>query len=434
MQNAGMKRIWKWTLLVALPLLLLLVAGAWALQRWIGTEGFKVRVEQEASTALGVAVKLARIEVTVWPLPAIAAEGLQIQTRPALTLERLEVRPAWSGLLQGRLELATVLVHRALLPQAGIDALVLALQKKKRSMPNGQGPETESASNFQYFPRRMVLNNVTWVSAKGASMTLDADAQLSAQGLPDEVSIKVLQGPWQGATARLQRQGHDWSLAMAVGGGTLQGTLQLQPAPRPGAEFALTGQLQIRAVEVAALASAPGPVLSGRLDADTTLSVRTVSLGAIADVLQTQSKFTVRHAVVHGVDLAKAVKTVGLSRGGETALDTLAGQVHTQGRAAQLTNLVASSGVLSAHGNVTVSPGRALNGRVSVDLAAAALGSAVGVPLVVGGTLDAPEVTLTRAALIGAAIGTAVMPGVGTGAGATLGDKVDSGLRKLFGR
>ena len=58
----------------------------------------------------------------------------------------------------------------------------------------------------------------------------------------------------------------------------------------------------------------------------------------------------------------------------------------------------------------------------------------VGVPLVVGGTLDAPEVNLTRAALVGAAIGTAVLPGVGTGAGASLGDKVGEKLKGLFGR
>jgi hypothetical protein len=54
------------------------------------------------------------------------------------------------------------------------------------------------------------------------------------------------------------------------------------------------------------------------------------------------------------------------------------------------------------------------------------------VPLVLSGTLDAPEVTLTRGAMIGAAIGTAVMPGVGTGAGASMGDKIGSGLKKLF--
>lgn len=433
MQNAGMKRIFKWMLLTGLALLLLLAAGVWAVQRWIGTDDFKARAEREASTALGVGVTLSRIEVDVWPLPAVGLAGVQIQTRPVLTLERIEVRPAWRGLLQGRLELATVLVRRASLPQAGVDALLQALQKKKHATPVSRGPEAENATNFQYIPRRTVLDHVTWVSARGASMTLDADALLDAQGLPDDVSIKMLQGQLKGATARLQRQGNDWTVAMVVGGGTVKGTVQLQPAPKAGAAFSLKGQLETRAVEVAAVASTAPPVLSGRLDATTTLSARTASLGALADVLQTQSKFTVRNAVLHGIDLAKAVKTVGLSRGGQTPLDTLAGQVSTQGRTVQLTNLVASSGVLSASGNVTVAPSRALSGRVSVDLAAAALGSAVAVPLGVGGTLDAPEVTLTRGALIGAAIGTVVMPGVGTGAGASLGDKVGSGLKKLFG-
>lgn len=100
----------------------------------------------------------------------------------------------------------------------------------------------------------------------------------------------------------------------------------------------------------------------------------------------------------------------------------------------QLSNLAASSGVLSATGQVAITPNRAVSGRVSVDLAAAALGGAVSVPLVVGGTLDAPEVTLTRGALIGAAIGTAILPGVGTGAGVSIGDKVGQGFKKVFGR
>jgi hypothetical protein len=161
-------------------------------------------------------------------------------------------------------------------------------------------------------------------------------------------------------------------------------------------------------------------------------------LGALADVLQTQSSFTARNAVVHGIDLAKAVKTVGLSRGGETRLDVLAGQVQTRGKNIQLSNLVASSGILSASGNVAISPASALSGRINVELGVSVLPSAakgvVGVPLVVGGTLDAPEVNLTRAALVGAAIGTAVLPGVGTGAGASLGDKVGEKLKGLFGR
>jgi hypothetical protein len=174
--------------------------------------------------------------------------------------------------------------------------------------------------------------------------------------------------------------------------------------------------------------------LSGRLEATTTLELRTGGPGPLLDALQTRSQFAVRDAVVHGVDLARAVKTVGLSRGGETRLDTLAGQLGTRGQALSLSNLVASSGVLSATGQVNVSAGQALRGRVLVALGPGAIGQAVGVPLVVGGTLQDPELTLTRSALLGAALGTMVMPGVGTGAGASIGEKLGNSLQGLFGK
>lgn len=404
-----------------LVLVLLLLAGAFALQRWIGTDDFKSRVEREASAALGVGVQLGRIDVTLWPLPAVALGGIQIQTRPALTLERVELRPAWSALMQGRLALDTVLVRRAVLPQTGVDAMVAALQKKKLAAPEG-------ASSMLLIPQRTVLDDVTWLNAKGVGVTIEANARLNADGLPDDVSLKVLKGQLQGLHATLQRDGNAWAVALDVGGGTARGKIHLQPAPQAGGEFSLKGQLDTKGVDVAVLR---GP-LSGRLEAVTTFSARTASIGALGDVLHTESKFTVQKAVLHGVDLARAVKTVGLSRGGETPLDTLAGQVNTQGRAVQLNNLVASSGSLSASGHVAIAPSHALSGQVSVALTGT--GGAVGVPLVVGGTLDVPEVTLTRGAMIGAAVGTVLAPGVGTGAGAALGGKVGEGFKKLFGQ
>ena len=126
----------------------------------------------------------------------------------------------------------------------------------------------------------------------------------------------------------------------------------------------------------------------------------------------------------------QAVQTIGLSRGGETQLDTLAGQVDTRGSAVHLSHLVATSGQLTAQGDVSLARNRSLSGRVTVDLASSR--GTVGIPLVVGGTADAPTVTLTRGAMLGAAIGTAVAPGVGTGAGAKLGDRIGESLRGLF--
>jgi hypothetical protein len=332
------------------------------------------------------------------------------------------------------LELATLLLHGVTLPQGGIDAVLAGLQRKKREVTAAKAQEPEGASALRYIPARTVLDNLTWISAKGTQVTLDADVRLSPQGLPDDVTVNVLRGAMQGAKTRLQRKGNDWSVTVQIGGGTVKGSAQLQPATQSGARFALKGQLETRAVEVAALSNSSNPFLSGRLDADTTFSGHSASLSNLMDALQTQSTFNVRNAVVHGIDLARAVKTIGLNRGGETRLDTLAGQVTTRGRALQLSGLVASSGALSATGHVAVAPNRALSGRVSVDMAARAVGTAVGVPLNVGGTLDSPEVTLTRAALIGAAVGTVIMPGAGTGAGASVGDKVGDKLKNIFGK
>jgi hypothetical protein len=181
-------------------------------------------------------------------------------------------------------------------------------------------------------------------------------------------------------------------------------------------------------VEVSAL-TAPSKPLTGKLQAQTTLHSEFREPGQLVDALTTQTQFTVRDAVVLGLDLRKAVQTVGLSRGGITRLDTLAGQAATRGKSAHLTHLVASSGSLAATGEVAIAPSKALNGRINVDM-----GKTLGVPLVVGGTLDSPSVTLTRGAMVGAAVGTLLAPGVGTGAGAAAGGSLGEKLKGLFGR
>jgi hypothetical protein len=68
---------------------------------------------------------------------------------------------------------------------------------------------------------------------------------------------------------------------------------------------------------------------------------------------------------------------------------------------------------------------RRLDGEMAVDL----VDGVVGVPIKLGGTLDAPELSLTGGALAGAAMGSAVLPGVGTAIGARIGQQ----LEKLFG-
>lgn len=444
--NRAMARALKWIVAALVLLVLLMLGAAFALHRWVNTDDFRARVEREASAALGVPVKLGALSVDVWPLPAVAVDKLRLQSQPPVTLERVEARPVWQALLQGRLEVSTLIVRDAVLPAQGISAIAAAVQKRtppgEVRPPAGEGGESGS---MDWIPRRAVLERVTWVDEKGARTTVDAQLGLGNDGLLDKATFKIVAGKFAGTEGKVERAADHWPVRVDIGGGRITGKLQLLPAANssrvagklnvlPGQRTnrrVLQGQLETENVEVSAL-TAPSKTLTGKLQAQTSLHAEFRELGQIADVMQTTTRFTVRDAVVHGLDLVKAVQSVGLSRGGETRLDTLAGQVHTQGRAAQLSNLVANSGKLSATGNVAMAANRNLNGRLTVELASSK--GNVGVPLEVGGTMDSPSVTLTRGAMVGAAIGTMVAPGVGTGAGATVGDKLGDKLKGLFGK
>lgn len=421
----------KWALWgggVLAVLLGLLLLAAWMLQGWLRSDDFRARAEREGSAALGVPLKLGRLSVDLWPLPAVAAEAVEVRTRPALTLGRVEVRPVWSGLLAGRLQIGTLIVREAVLPQPAIDAVAAGLRQRGGATGNKAPPPSPEAQSVPW-PGRVVLDRVTWVDAQGRRMTVDAEATLGGDGLLDSARFAIVQGRLAGARGEARREGDQWPVRVEVGGGRIAGSLRLSAAG--GGLHRLQGELQTTDVEVSAL-TAPSKPLTGKLQAQTTLRAEFRAAGQIADALTTQTRFTVRDALVNGIDLAKAVETVGLSRGGSTRLDTLAGQVATQGRAIQLSNLVATSGALAAQGQVNVSPQGALSGRITVDLTTRK--GALGVPLAVGGTLDDPSVTLTRGAMLGAAIGTLVAPGAGTAAGASQGEKIGEKLKGLFGR
>jgi hypothetical protein len=279
-------------------------------------------------------------------------------------------------------------------------------------------------------PRRMVFDDITWIDEKGQRMTVDASADLGRDGLLDSASFKIVQGRLAGTHGKVEREGEFWPVRVDIGGGNIAGKLQLQPGKGHTTQV-LSGNLVTEGVEVSAL-TAPSKPLTGRLDAQTTLRSEFKEPGQLVDLLTTQTRFTVHDALIKGIDLQKAVETVGLTRGGITRLDTLSGQVSTQGKAVRLTDLVAKSGALSATGNVTISAAQALSGRVDVDVVRTK--GTVGVPLEVGGTVDDPSVMLTRGAMVGAAVGTLIAPGPGTAAGAGAGNRLGDALRGLFSK
>ncbi len=431
MHNAAMVR-WVKPVLLGLLLLLLLGLALLALHFWITTDDFRSRLQQKASAVLAVPVSFDKLVVDPWPVPAVAVLGARVETTAQLSAQRIELRPAWSELLSGRLVLATLLVRGADLPQAGMDELAEARAKQE---PTGEPRSREASAAGLNLPHRVVLDKVRWLRLGGIALTVNADAVFSrTDGLLEKLTLNLLDGAFEGSNLALQRKAEalqTWDATANVAGGTIKGPVEFSAPSGSADKLILKGQLSTRGVDLRQLGSGR---LGGLLDATSTFNTKSATLGGLAESLQTQSTFNVRNAVVQGVDLAKAVRSVGLSRGGQTQLDTLAGQVGTRGAHIALNNLVASSGALTASGNATIAANRALAGRVVVKLGSGVVGEVAGVPLLLGGTLDNPELTLTRGAMLGAAVGTLVMPGVGTGAGANLGDKIGGKLKGLFGK
>ena len=88
------------------------------------------------------------------------------------------------------------------------------------------------------------------------------------------------------------------------------------------------------------------------------------------------------------------------------------------------TAVEAHSGVLTATGQATLGQGR-IEGRFAIDL----VDGLVGVPLRIDGPTASPQVSVPGAAVAGAVVGTAILPGVGTAVGARVGAALD----QLFG-
>ncbi|TWO71077.1 hypothetical protein FN976_12210 [Caenimonas sedimenti] len=356
----------------------------------------------------------------------MAAEDVRIATNPPITIARLEARPDWTSLAAGDVEIDTLIVEDAVVPQSSVNAIGATLQKRaKATEPEKRARQRRSGIRS---PRRVQLKKVTWSDGQ-QRMTVEAEFGLGRDGLLDVANFKVVDGRLAGASGTIKRNGDDWPVHVKVGGGTIAGKLQLDELP--SGAVSLTGQLTTEGVEVAAL-TAPSKTLTGKLRAQTALRAEFRDIGQLGDVLATQTHFNVSDALVRGIDLARAVETAGLNRGGMTRLNALAGQVHTQGKTVHLTHLVATSGPLAANGNVTMAANRSLSGRINVDVPTAK--GAVGVPLVVSGTADAPAVSMTRGALLGAVVGTVIAPGVGTSVGASAGERAADKLRGLFGK
>ena len=125
-----------------------------------------------------------------------------------------------------------------------------------------------------------------------------------------------------------------------------------------------------------------------------------------------------------GVDLAKAADITGRSALGDaTPFDELKGTLQVRGKRLRIEQLCVRSKRLVAGGYVEVAPDQSLAGKLDVSIAKT--GGFAGVPVALSGTTSDPSIRPTKGYIIGAALGTVLLPGIGTGLGASAGGALE---------
>lgn len=217
------------------------------------------------------------------------------------------------------------------------------------------------------------------------------------------------------------------ALQAALYGGTLTGEMSLNRN-----SSLLNARLAVQEINMRSLVEAlTNEVLfTGRMEGQARLSMNLDRLDLFPENSRLAGKFHLRNGTVSKVDLARTVNLAGKpgGAGGVTSFSDLTGELNMGPSGYHFSALKMSSGSLSAEGWIDMTPSLHLNGALDVDLKGTV--GLVSMPLVVAGTLEHPDVSVSRVALAGAAVGTAVL---GPGLGTALGSRLGGFMNKLFG-
>lgn len=405
-------------------LVLLLLCGAAVVAWWLPSEAeLATRLQTEFEQRSGIGLKVGRVHWALQPVPVVVLEDIATAQARPITARRVALTPQLFTLLwQRRIAIDGLEVDGVVLPRASVRAF------RGRGQA-ARAPASGIWSLADIPVQQLTFTDVTWIDRRDIALAYDGKIDFDAGWRPRRAEV-ARRGVTPPARLVLARDGEAdrWRTDIEVAGGTGRGTSVLETGADGLLRF--SAQLDASNVDLVQLTAAfqRRSAVEGRLSGQTTLQSEGADPGELVRVLHSRTRFSVKPARLLRFDLAKAVSTAGISRDGQTPLDDITGTLDTQssddGMVLRYSDLKARSGLLSASGSATVM-NRKINGEVAVDL----VDGVVGVPLKVGGTLDAPELSLTGGALTGAAIGSAVLPGVGTAIGARIGQKVE----KLFG-
>jgi hypothetical protein len=407
-----MKRGQKWA--VGLGIAAAVLGAAWlAVAWWLPTdEELAARLTAEAEERLGVKVTIGSAHWSLLPKPVVVVNDFRTQQAQPVVIRQLSAHPNARELLHRKFVFERIDIDDAVFPRNSVRAFY--------AKPGASAPDAGDGVPLEHFEFR----NLTWIYYSGIAVAYDGEIDFDPHWRPRHAELRR-PGINPAFTLTLTREADAdrWQTRIHVGGGTAHGDLRLKTAAN--GSMHLSGQLAPHAIEVASALSSfniQSPV-GGKGSGQTVLSADGKSVDELARSLHTRTTFSVNAATVLRFDLDKAISTRGKEHDGQTALQELTGQMDTQntdgGMRITYTGIKARAGKYTATGKATVY-NRQIEASGNLDL----VEGAIGVPFTVSGPVDKPKASVPPGFFAGAAIGTAVLPGIGTVIGARIGGAV----------
>jgi hypothetical protein len=394
------------------------LGAAWLAVAWLlpTDEEFAAWLTAEAEDRLGVKVTIGSAHWALLPRPVVVVNDFRTQQAQPVVIRRLSAQPNARVLLHRKLEFARIDIDDAVFPRNSM----LAFPAK----PGASEPDAGDGVLLEHFEFR----NLTWISYSGIAVAYDGEIDFDVNWRPRHAELRRpgISPPF---TLTLTREGDAdrWQTRIHVGGGTAHGNVALKSAT--SGTMHLSGQLAPHDIEVASALSTfnrRSPV-GGKSSGQMVLSADGKSVGELARSLHTHSLLSVNPATILRFDLDKAISTRGKEHDGQTALQELTGQMDTQntdeGMRVTYTGIKARAGKYTATGEATVYH-RQIEASGNLYL----VEGAIGVPFTVSGPVDKPKASMPPGVFAGAAIGTAVLPGIGT----VIGARIGGALGRLF--
>lgn len=403
----------RWAL-VAVAFAAMLMAACLALWAFVPTDDeLARRLEAEFEGRLGQRLVVGAVRWRVLGVPEVEVLDARTEQAEAIQVRRVAIRPQLMPLLRKQLIIDRLEVDGAVVPREALAAY------RGKASGSQQGA---------VFLRSVVFTDVTYISYSGVPVAYEGEIDLDEDRRPGRVQIRR-PGVEPPVSLDAQRDGQTddgadrYQLRVQAGGESANGQARLATSAEGRME--LKGELAPRRVEVASLMEAfhRRSFVGGLASGQTELRAEGETVVELFRSLRTRSVLDVQGARILRFDLDKAIKTLGEDRAGQTPLDSLSGVMATrnteQGMRTEFTEVKAVAGSYSATGKATLYR-KQIDAQGQLDIG----GGIVSVPFAAKGPTREPEVEIAWGSLAGAAVGTAILPGIGTVIGSKIGGAV----------